>query len=635
MNNIRTLGCAAAAGLCLVIPAQPASAQPPARPRPQLVSRHTVTTAVEQLSGVVADQNGHPLAGAVVSAIGSDSAFAVSDRDGRFTFRTLPQGPYAVRAHLQGYLPARARLIQVGASAHSAFTITLVKRSESADAPTVLAAGVGVVDEPQVAGPEPADAHEHDELAWRLRHLKRSVLKDDGYGLPGLGDASGGGRVEAASGAGSGRAVGGSARVASSLLADLPLAGQFNFLTTTSFERPQDLFSSDVALPRGVAFLSLAAPMANGEWQVRGAVTQGDLSSWIVAGSYAQELRAPHAYQAGFSYGMQRYAGGNAAALASMRDGSRTVGALYAYDRWTVTPAVRLDYGAKYANYGYLRDRDQGLWSPRAGIEIRPSQRDSLRLRASASYRESAPGAEEFIPPALGVWLPPERTFSPVSRRGTFAAQKVEHVEVSAERQLPGAMVVGVRAFKERGDDQIVTLFGLSIMDDASIGHYRVGSAGDFDATGWGVSVTRHVGEGTRATVDYSLVDADWTRSSPDASVLALVASQVLRTSDRVHDLTASVESVLAPTSTRVFVLYKLNTAMAAPGLEQANAGGARFDVQVNQALPFLGFTNARWEALVAVKNVFHDDFANSSVYDELLVIRSPTRVLGGVTVKF
>jgi len=206
---------------------------------------------------------------------------------------------------------------------------------------------------------------------------------------------------------------------------------------------------------------------------------------------------------------------------------------------------------------------------------------------------------------------------------------------VSAERQLPGELLLGVRAFRERGDDQIVTLFGLSVLDEASTGHYHVGSAGDFEARGWGVSVTRQVAEGTRATVDYSLVDADWTRHSPDARVLAFVASQALRTSDRVHDLTASVESVLAPTSTRVFVLYKLNTAVAAPGLEQANAGGARFDVQVNQALPFLGFTNARWEALVAVKNVFHDDFANSSVYDELLVIRPPTRVMGGVTVKF
>jgi hypothetical protein len=37
----------------------------------------------------------------------------------------------------------------------------------------------------------------------------------------------------------------------------------------------------------------------------------------------------------------------------------------------------------------------------------------------------------------------------------------------------------------------------------------------------------------------------------------------------------------------------------------------------------------------VAVKNVFHDEFGSASIYDELLVVRAPTRVLGGVTVKF
>ena len=35
------------------------------------------------------------------------------------------------------------------------------------------------------------------------------------------------------------------------------------------------------------------------------------------------------------------------------------------------------------------------------------------------------------------------------------------------------------------------------------------------------------------------------------------------------------------------------------------------------------------------MKNVFHDEFDSGSIYDELLVVRAPTRVLGGVTVKF
>jgi len=621
------LGSAVAVGLCLIIPALPASAQA-ARPGPQLVSRMAAVLSAE-LTGVVRDRNGKPIAGVVVSAMGAESAFAVSDRDGRFTFRTLPAGPYVVRAHLQGYLPARPRVMQVSTAVHADFTITLVKQSEAADAPPVLAAGLGAIDEP-VAEPESAQpaTHEHDELAWRLRHLKRSVLKDEGEAVPGL-DTSlpADSRMAALS-----RTVGESARLASSLLSDLSLDGQFNLLTTTSFERPQDLFSTDASLPRSVAFVSLSSPMANGEWRARGAITEGDLSSWTVAGSYARAVQATHAYQAGFSYGMQRYSGGNAEALSAMRDGSRTVGMLYGYDTWTLSPAVKVDLGARYANYGYLED--QGLWSPRGGVEFKPLD-DPLKLRASVAHRESAPGAEEFIPPSYGVWLPPERTFSTVSRRGEFMPERVDHVEVAAERPVFGDILVGVRAFRQRAEDQIVTVFGLAEVGDSSNnGHYRVGSAGDFDATGWGVSVSRNVGEGTRASIDYSRAGAEWTGRSPDFFALARMAGQVLRRADVVHDLTATLESLVPVTSTRVFVLYRLNTAVSASGFEQPTAGGSRFDVQINQALPF-SVARSRWEALVAVKNTFHDEFDGGSVYDELLVVRAPTRVVGGVTVKF
>ena len=111
MRHRRVLGSATAVGLCLIVPALPASAQFAVRPQAQLVSRQAVANASNELTGTVSDRTGRPLVGAVVSAIGSESAFAVSDRDGRFTFRTLPQGPYIVRAHLQGYLPARPRLV--------------------------------------------------------------------------------------------------------------------------------------------------------------------------------------------------------------------------------------------------------------------------------------------------------------------------------------------------------------------------------------------------------------------------------------------------------------------------------------------------------------------------------------------
>ena len=90
----------------------------------------------------------------------------------------------------------------------------------------------------------------------------------------------------------------------------------------------------------------------------------------------------------------------------------------------------------------------------------------------------------------------------------------------------------------------------------------------------------------------------------------------------------------MAPTETRLFVVYQLNTASSLMDEDPA-AGGNRFEVQINQALPFLAFTSAKWEALVAMRNMFYGVGGATSLYDEILVVRAPTRILGGVTVKF
>ena len=215
------------------------------------------------------------------------------------------------------------------------------------------------------------------------------------------------------------RAVGHSARLATSLFDDLSLSGQFNLMTTTSFDRPQDLFSMNVDVPRSIAYVALEAPGVSGDWTMRGSIIQGDVSSWILAGSYVRHAQAAHAYEAGVSYAMQKYFGGNGEALVATRDTSRNVGALYAFDSWTIAPSVRLGYGAKYARYDYLADR--GLWSPRASLAVKPLERDSLTFRATASHREVAPGAEEFLPTPVGPWLPPQRTFARSPRSASAA----------------------------------------------------------------------------------------------------------------------------------------------------------------------------------------------------------------------
>ena len=96
------------------------------------------------------------------------------------------------------------------------------------------------------------------------------------------------------------------------LFSELPLSGQVNLMTIDSFDRPGDIFAANA--PRSVAYVSVNTQAAGGAWSMQGAMTQGDLSSWIVAGSYKSIESANHAYELGLSYSTQRYDGGNAAA---------------------------------------------------------------------------------------------------------------------------------------------------------------------------------------------------------------------------------------------------------------------------------------------------------------------------------
>jgi hypothetical protein len=89
-------------------------------------------------------------------------------------------------------------------------------------------------------------------------------------------------------------------------------------------------------------------------------------------------------------------------------------------------------------------------------------------------------------------------------------------------------------------------------------------------------------------------------------------------------------------TATRVVVLYKVNSGFINNDGGDLKPGfGARFDLQVNQGLPFMNFSASQWEMLVAVRSLFHEALADESTYDELLVIRAPKRIMGGITVKF
>lgn len=585
------------------------------------------------IEGRVTDELGKPLDGAVVSALGGATAFAVSDKSGAYTLKQLPPGPYLVRVHLAGFLAARSTMVNVRPSTRSASSFTL-RREGSANAPRITEAAVAAVG----AAPGAVSAkgeRDESELAWRLRHLKRGVLRD-AQPLAGMPKDDDWFITDSFQfiGRAVGSAVGTSARAASALFNDLSLGGQVNLLTTGAFDSPMQLLQMDRT--NSVAFFSVGAPVgSHGDWNVRAALNNSDLSSWMLAGNYVVKAQVPHRYQFGMSYSLQRYEGGNTAALSAVTDTARNVGSVFAYDEWQISRYVSVNVGAHYARYDYL-DSDTML-SPRLSTTFSPSK--NWNLRASASREASAPGAEEFIPPLTAAYLPPQRTFSPISK-AALRPQSTRNYEFGVERVMNGA-ALSIRGFEQRIDDQTVTVFGLRRGDSApaATGHYYVGAAGDAVVRGVGVTFTHAIASFIRGSVDYSVSTADWTGQSEPVEYAVLtkwVPSAVRAGRERIHDVTTSLETEIPYSATRVVVLYKLNTAFAtATRDEDTPAFGARFDLRVTQSLPFMNFRASQWEMLVGVRNIFHESLANTSVYDELLVVRPPKRLVGGLTVKF
>ena len=626
---------AAAAGF--VVAAGSAAAQSVSIRSPQAIVAHAATQG--EIQGLVVDPKGRPLAGAMVSALGSTVAFALTGRDGRFRLDGLPVGPYTVRIHLDGFIPAPRQMVEVRSTWPALVSValrSLADNGSAASTRTVLAASLLPIEGLSAGAASGAAVgdHGHTEADWRLRHLPRSVLKnvDDGAGVAGV-DA------DAATEAGRsflGRAFDSSARFASGLFDAMPLTGQINLVSIGSFSGSSDAWSANALASAGVAYISVGAPAGGlGDWAVRGALSQGGLGSWFVAGSLTARRSAEHRFVTGITYSAQHYDQSSALGIPDMSAGSRSVGVAHGSDEWTLSPYVMVGYGVTYSWQDYLSGN--GLFSPRLSITLRPASK--YRVRAVAARYVVAPGAEEFLPGTGNgsrAMLPAQLTFSPWSQAEGFRPQRTDHLEVGIERDV-AAFIVGFRTFYQRVGDQAGEVFAVATPERAmpSLGHYYVATLGDLNARGWSVSLSRTIVGGLRGAVDYSQATTQWDRS-PDQSVTAFWMGGRGSDRQRLHNVTTSLETDIRPTATRVYVLYKVNTGFTREMASRGSAGfDARFDVQVNQALPFLNFTSADWELLVAVCNLFRESSIERSLYDELLVVRPPKRVVGGIRVRF
>ena len=386
------------------------------------------------------------------------------------------------------------------------------------------------------------------------------------------------------------------------------------------------------ARPDGIANVTVGAPGWNGDWTAQGAMTTGDVMSWFASGAYLADVDAQHRVGFDVSYGRQRYEGANPAALTVGAE-SRYAASFGASDRWDISPQLALDYGGRYSTYGYIEQ--DGLFSPRAALTVTP--RRGTRVHIGGAQETIAPGAEEFLPPTdgMGLWLPPERTFASFSRYGGLHPERTRHLEIGIEHDLGADFSVGVRRFHQDVTDQMATLFGADELGNAPTGHYYIARAGSVTSGGWIVTLRRELGGRVSGSVDYSVAEAHWVQADVDTA-LAVAAPGVLRPEmERFHDVSGTLETVIPESSTRVLLRCRVNGAYARADAQDPTGLAARFDVMIQQALPFSPIDGSRWEAVLAVRSLFFDPKDMASMFNELLVVRPPKQVVGGVVVHF
>lgn len=574
--------------------------------RASLIVARADAAAAGRIQGIVRDDRGRAVHDVSIVAVGATFASARSDAFGRFSLPLSP-GDYVVRATRDGYVSTYREAVRMHSSMLVEREITLIRQLPDATPVALI-------------GP---DDHAHSEAAWRLRHLPRTVLRD-ATASPLEPVVEHKPRLSL---------LEGSARAAASFITDTDFSGQLNFVTTSASSSLTRWLPSGG--PRGIAYVSVGAPLgSHGAWRIRGTMAAGDLSSWAVLGEYRTSDERPHAATLGLSYSTQGYVSRSGAAQSLTLPAARSVGGIYGFDTWRVTPRLSLDYGLRLDRYDYTTPHN--LFSPRAGFRARVLPR--THVRGMMTRRMLAPGADEFLPPpSAGLWLPPERTFSPLVPGAPFRVEQLFHRELALEHEFgaPGtARVVSIRHFRQDSINQVATLFKSAMSRE--VGHYNVATPGRVVADGWILRLSGHLVGRLHGSLEYSETWSAWTHASGQR-LLSLRAPSVIRAlHERIHDVTAGLDAYIPESSTQITFAYRFNTAYSrVRWLGREAAPGQRFHLQIHQALPYQPIRDGRLEAVFAIRTLFRDAGDVRPFYDELLTVAPPLRLMGGVQVKF
>ena len=553
------------------------------------------------LIGQVNDEQGHPLVGALVSVFGQNVAggalIAITDGEGRFNVADLPPGLYRLRAYLSGFSPSAYSkvLIQEGVAEATSVLMKLAALDGAADS---------------------LDASERTtvELKWLVSHEDRNILKAEEDGITVNLETS-------ASGA------------SAWLDGQVEVIGEAGVMASAYSHHLQYIPGAGNGLDAHMAFASLRVPTTPSNYWIVGAqVLESALSSWAGHAEYVNHDMLDHRLVAGVTYGNYLYGSMKEfrppeAALTNRRDSAASTtewfGSVFASDSFTVGK-VDVQAGLDFQYLAYL-DRASYV-SPTLRVSYALDENRKTVMHGGVDYQVRAPGGEDIAMLSRMVYSDVFATNE--HRPRGIKSGRAARYQLGVERRVGREGAVAVRVFQEQASDQLVKAY---LDGDPSVGagHFAVTNQGDFLTRGVALSVSQRFGA-MEGTVGYTYGVGRALASSWRAAKV--------RPDDDIHDLTTTVATEIERTATRVQAAYRLvrhPAFFARNDRSGRNTIDSRFNVQVFQLLPFVGWNRTRWEVMVAVRNLFYEDLEGTPFLDEIAVIDAPRRVLGGVTVRF
>ncbi len=563
-----------------------------------------------ELGGSVRDELGQPVVGAVVSVFGKNlvdgALIAVTDDSGRFQLEGVPPGLYRLRAYLAGFLP-------------SSYAKVIIE--EGMEQVGAVLMSLAALDTSELASDEASSPDRRrtlDELNWLVAHGDRNVLKSDDGEAPVVSLARPENEKE----------------MLGAVEPTFAFSGEFG-VRAAAYDQGLDEFPGGGAgLDARLAYARLHIPTkGDGHWMMSAQVLESALSSWAGRADYRKGNLSGHTLNAGVTYGNFLYGDlGDfrppEAALTHRSAGQRSTewfGSVYASDSFAIGSAS-INAGMAYEYFGFLSK--SGYAAPRVELAQPLGKTGRTVVTGAIDYRVLAPGGEDIgllSRVAYGDVYGPTRTAG-----SSLRAETTARFQVGLERQLTRRTRIAVRMFQENAHDQLVKLYKKETLAGAGAGHFNGGNKGDFRTRGVGLMVSQSFGA-MQGSIGYTFGMAS---AIPHRALGAPSPAD-----EEIHDVTTMVATSIARTRTRLTAAYRFVShptfAAGRDGFAPGTTLDSRFNIQVFQVLPFVGWNGTSWELMVAVRNLFYGDIENASLLDEIAVIHAPRRVLGGVTVRF